>query len=420
MFEKVEWAEGIDVYIRPTDQFKTVTMMMQWETPYEVERAAHRAVLSNVLQDSTKKYPTYRAYKQQLDALYGSTLFTDVTKRKEMHRFVLMSETVHEQLIGENGHLEAWLDFIRETVVAPNVTDGAFDADTVRRERRSVIERLDAVYDDKRRFARRRLLELMRPGEAVSQSTYGTKEALERVTPESLYTEFQRMIEEDHLSIYIVGDVDVASIETMLREALPFERREARAERPVSLRRGDVQEVVEYQQMNQGQLHIGYYAPITRDDERFPAAQVANGLLGGFAHSKLFMNVREKESMAYSISSQYLSQYGLLLIGAGIDAELSDKAIRLITEQVEAIQRGDIHAREMKQTKALLANGIRSALDTPRGQMMVYDQFKEQFPNFSADALIERWDAVTKEEVVDVANEWTREVIYLLRGGEKQ
>ena len=35
MFEKVEWAEGIDVYIRPTDQFKTVTMMMQWETPYE-------------------------------------------------------------------------------------------------------------------------------------------------------------------------------------------------------------------------------------------------------------------------------------------------------------------------------------------------------------------------------------------------
>ena len=146
--------------------------------------------------------------------------------------------------------------------------------------------------------------------------------------------------------------------------------------------------------------------------------QVTNGVFGGFAHSKLFMNVREKESMAYYASSAYASHYGLLYVMAGIDAELEDKAVTLIKEQLVALQQGDITDLELDQTKALLANGIKSAFDSARGQIEVFDQYKEQDEHFTAEKLITGWQAVTKEDVQQMASEISLEIVYLLSGKE--
>ena len=71
--------------------------------------------------------------------------------------------------------------------------------------------------------------------------------------------------------------------------------------------------VREKQDMKQGKLHLGFSTPITFQHPDYPKMQMTNGVFGGFAHSKLFMNVREKESMAYYASSSYASHYGLAL-----------------------------------------------------------------------------------------------------------
>ncbi len=53
-------------------------------------------------------------------------------------------------------------------------------------------------------------------------------------------------------------------------------------------------------------------------------------ILGGSAMSKLFQNVREKESLAYSIGSLYLKQKNNIIIKAGIEIENYEKAVNLI------------------------------------------------------------------------------------------
>ncbi|MFP3423137.1 insulinase family protein, partial [Bacillus sp. SIMBA_161] len=57
--------------------------------------------------------------------------------------------------------------------------------------------------------------------------------------------------------------------------------------------------VLEYEDMKQGKLHMMFFTPVTFRDEDFPVMQLLNGIFGGYAHSKLFANIREKESMAY-------------------------------------------------------------------------------------------------------------------------
>ena len=68
--------------------------------------------------------------------------------------------------------------------------------------------------------------------------------------------------------------------------------------------------------------------------------QVLNGVFGGYAHSKLFANIREKESMAYYVSSSYASQFGLMFVLAGIDRKLEEKAVSLILDQLNEIKQG--------------------------------------------------------------------------------
>ena len=110
--------------------------------------------------------------------------------------------------------------------------------------------------------------------------------------------------------------------------------------------------------MKQGKLHIAYRTPITFFSEEFPVMQMTNGIFGGFAHSKIFMNVREKESMAYYASSSYSSLYGLIFVLAGIDANLKEKAVKLIDEQLKAMQDGEISDLEINQTKSMLTKSI--------------------------------------------------------------
>ena len=51
------------------------------------------------------------------------------------------------------------------------------------------------------------------------------------------------------------------------------------------------------------------------------------------------------------------------------------------------LQNGDVTDLELDQTKALLTNSITSAFDSARGQIEVYDQFKELDENFTAEQL---------------------------------
>lgn len=69
----------------------------------------------------------------------------------------------------------------------------------------------------------------------------------------------------------------------------------------------------------QAKLNLAYQTNVYYDEpERF-ALMVFNGLFGGFPHSKLFMNVREKESLAYYASSSVDTFRGFMSVQTGID-----------------------------------------------------------------------------------------------------
>ena len=103
--------------------------------------------------------------------------------------------------------------------------------------------------------------------------------------------------------------------------------------------------------VNQTVLVMGYCTNCTYLDDDYYALLVGNGVLGGFPHSKLFMNVRERASLAYSVGSSIEGSKGLLTIVAGISDDSREQAVEIINEQVNAIKGGRISPEELEQTK---------------------------------------------------------------------
>ncbi|MEK4406945.1 pitrilysin family protein [Sporosarcina sp. FSL K6-6792] len=422
MFKKVELQEGVTLYIRKSEQFKTVNFSVKWKTALDEKKSAPRAVLANILEESNGRYRSQTEFRNALDELYGTVLYTDAGKRGETHIVSLSAECVNDEYLSEGGVLEEVLSLIKTVIFDPNVVDGQFDETVVNREKRSVKERIRSLYDDKTRYAQKRMLELLRPDSAASAPSYGTEEDVDALTSADLFAAYESMLNEDEIDIYIVGDIDEDEMTEKIRSLLTFNSRKVHerqtATQQTATQEMEVRHVREKQDMKQGKLHLGFTTPVTFRHPDYAKMQMTNGVFGGFAHSKLFINVREKESMAYYASSSYSSHYGLLYVMAGIDAELEEKAVKLISEQLTALQQGEITDLEMEQTKALLANGIKSAFDSARGQIEVFDQYKELDENFTADTIIAGWESVTKDDVKNMASEIKLEIVYLLSGKE--
>jgi predicted Zn-dependent peptidase len=227
------------------------------------------------------------------------------------------------------------------------------------------------------------------------------------------------MIKNIEIDIYAVGDIKADLIAGHFKEFFHFGDRQQTIKAPsTELTKPKQARVVEFEDMKQGKLHMAFYSPITFRDEKFPVMQLLNGVFGGYAHSKLFVNIREKESMAYYVSSSYASQFGLMFVLAGIDAKLEEKAVKLVLEQLEEVKKGNITDVELGQTKALLTNQLREALDNARGQIDIYDQYMELTEAFEPDYLISRWNSITKEDIAAAANELSLEMTYFLSGKE--
>lgn len=418
MFQSIQLSKGVNLHIRPTSQFKTVNFSIKWRAPLTTEAASQRSVLANVLQHSNEKYKKTAEFRSYLDDLFGTVLYFDSTKRGDEHMVVLNVETVNDQYLNSQV-LDDVIDLLHTVIFQPNLENGTFISSIVEREKQIVIERIQSIFDDKTRYAQQQISQIIRPNHPASISNNGTIDIVKTVTAEMLMNAYESMIRQDQIDIYVVGDVNVEEMTTKLKKAFPFTDREIKQSPKYEENvKAEKEYTKEQQEMKQGKLHIGFSTPVFFESEDFPKMQIFNGIFGGYAHSKLFMNVRERESLAYYAASSYSSHYGLVYVLSGIEPSNEKKATDVIFEQLEAMKKGEISDLELAQTKAMLTNNLKETLDSARGQIEIFDQYRKRNEDFSVNLWKKRWDNVTKEDVQKMAQQLQHEATYFLCGKE--
>ncbi|EUJ17594.1 EF-P 5-aminopentanol modification-associated protein YfmF [Listeria aquatica] len=398
-----------------TKKFKSSKIVFKFRAPLERETITKRTLLSMLFETNNELYKTQTEFRRRLAYLYGANFYTTVEKKGNEHIITAVFDLVNGKLVkdGEKLLKEAF-QFIEQVFFFPNVSDAAFHEATLEREKANLKSRLESVFDDKIRYANKRLIEEMFSEDVFKYPASGVLEDVDAIGATDLYQYYQRFLKEDQIDLLVCGDITRDELIPQV-EALSFSEREKTLGKNGSeTYRTSLHEVFENQPINQGKLALGYHTGVYFGDENFVPLQLANGLLGGYSNSKIFINVREKASLAYYASSRMDSFKGFMLISAGIDEKNYKQAREIIEEQVEAMKRGDFTEEELEQTKKMYINQLLEANDSAQGLIeLTYNNLLKQ-----ADLDLANWiqkiKQTTKDEVTKAAQVFEMNTLYFL------
>ncbi|WP_394232466.1 EF-P 5-aminopentanol modification-associated protein YfmF [Niallia oryzisoli] len=420
--ESILDVNGMKLHIIPTEKYKTNTIVFKMKAPLEKENVTKRALLPHVLQSNSKKFPTTSLLRSYLDELYGATFHVDLGKKGEYHVISFSMEVANEKFLSDSTPLlEKAFGFLAEVLTNPNIEGRTFNQTTMDNEKRSLKQRIQSVYDDKMKYSNFRVIQEMCKEEPYALYVHGQLEDVDSITSEILYEYYQQALAEDELDLFVVGDVKEEEVERLAANLFDFKKRTPKLiDRKGDLNTSDVKEIKEAQDVKQGKLNIGFRTNVYYGDEDYYALQLFNGIFGGFSHSKLFINVREKASLAYYVASRLESHKGLMLVMSGIDNKNYDQAVSIIKEQMKAMNAGEFTEEEINQTKAVIKNQLLETIDNARGMVEILYHNVVSNENISLDHWIAKMDQVTKDEIIKVAGKIELDTIYFLTEGAEQ
>ena len=242
--------------------------------------------------------------------------------------------------------------------------------------------------------------------------SYGYAEDLDKITNKELYETYLNIIKNCKIDIFASGDF-TGEIDSIIEKNT--EKLSAREVEQFYIeteeKTGVIEKVVkEKMDVSQGKLVIGL--DVLENDKN--ATSVYNAILGGGANSKLFQNVREKASLAYSAGSMYIKQKRNIIIRSGIEIENYDKALEIIEKQIEDMKQEEFSDKDIQNAKELIIASIKSMQDEQDSEISYCFGRELMRENIDAEEDIRNIEQVTKEQIVKIAKSVQINTIYFL------
>ena len=166
--------------------------------------------------------------------------------------------------------------------------------------------------------------------------------------------------------------------------------------------------------VTQGRLSMGFRCGT--DD--VPAMLLANLLFGGTSNSKLFLNVREKLSLCYYASSNYVRSKGILTVSSGIETADYQRALDEILHQLQEIRDGHWEPWELEGARSTMRSALTSLSDS-QGALENYCLGQAATGQSEDPETMQRLlDQVTPERIQAAAQSVTLDTVYFLHGKE--
>ncbi|WYT60597.1 pitrilysin family protein [Paenibacillus sp. FSL K6-1217] len=411
------------IHVLPTKAFKTFAISLYAGVPLEERTVTSTALVPFVLRRGTASYPETTQFRERLEELYGAGFGFDIYKRGDYQIVQFRMDTINDSFVqSKESLLGESFAFLGEVLTRPLLENGTFRSSYVATERETIRKKLESIVNDKIRYAAERCIEEMCRNEPYRLHPLGQRADLDAITPETLYQTYTSWLNGATLDLYVVGDTTPEEVEKLVTEHFGRARSSESAPytsnfTPTAVT--EVRTVEEKLDVSQGKLNMGLRTSITYKDDRYASALMYNGILGGYPHSKLFVNVREKESLAYYASSRYDGHKGIGTIQSGIETQNYGKAVDIIRKQLEELKAGNISDLELSQTKAMIRN-LLSEIQDSAFEMISFD-FNRQLSgkDRSAQELMDQVDGMGAAEVKAAADTFELDTIYFLTGKEE-
>jgi predicted Zn-dependent peptidase len=302
-------------------------------------------------------------------------------------------------------HLPIALDVLCDLVLHP-----VFDARDITRERGVIMEEIKMDEDSPDYLVHEIFTQNFWKDHPLGKPILGTKETVRRFEQPLLFDYYNTRFVPGNLIISAAGHIDHQHFVDLVKQRfaqLTAGKNGFHESKPEITPRIVMRNKKSLEQV---QICVGVPAFPIAHEKRY-ASFILNTLLGGGMSSRLFQNVRERQGLVYAIFSE-LNPYrdtGCLSVYAGTSLESAPKVVESIVGEFRNLKEKHISEEELRRTKEQLKGSLMLSLESTTARMsnlarqeMYFDRF------FGLDEIIERIEAVTPEELNEIALQFFR------------
>lgn len=400
------------VTILKTDKFKSVAGRLYFKTKVTRKMITERWILRSMLIESCKKYDTSeKLYKKTLEEY--DAYFSSASQRVGNYEITSFSFSSLIDKYTKQGNLDEVVDTFCEIIFNPLVKNNAFDKDTfdiILKSRKSTLEK---IKEDSSSYAERMVLKNLnqdKPYTFMSEIKY-----LDEVTPESLYQDYQDMLNNSEVELVLAGDIDFNS--DFIKKITDNIKKNKTFNDELLIKNDDEKEnkkIIEEQGSGtQNIINQVLYLKNVNDFELNYVAPLYRIILGGGAFSRLFSVIREENSLSYYSFARLEKDDALMFVIMGIEKENFNKAYDLTLEVIDSMK--NVSEEELVHAKETLITSLLETQDRILNIIGTYYTGK-LFKLPDNDEIIENINKVTKDNMKEFSAKVKPSICYFLKG----
>ncbi|MBR3049292.1 MAG: insulinase family protein [Bacilli bacterium] len=405
------------LHIIKTKKFKTITVRINFRSPIVKNEITMRNILAEMFTQSSKNYKTKRDLTIKAQDLYSVGVNTSTNRLGNYTNLNFFLNVLNDKYTEKDNFIEAF-NFFTDIIFNPDVEDNKFNKERLDIVKDLCRKTLLSIKEDPASYSVLRMYESIDSNSPISYRMVGYLNDLDKINESNLYDYYLKVLNNDLVDIFVIGDVKEAEIIKLVKDKIKFKT--LKKERvPYILKevkpRTRLLKVTESIVNNQSNLVIGCRINNISEYERNYVLTLFNVIFGGSPDSKLFKEVREKNSLCYTIRSVPNKFDNLLVIRAGIDKENYNKTVTLIDKILTSMKKGKFTDSDINIAKEYYKTALDDILEDEN--RIIDDYFMSEI--ISTDNIDEKRkniNKVTKSEIVKVAKKIKMDTIYLLEG----
>lgn len=389
---------GMNLHVVKTSKFKDIGISIRFMNRLETQKSTVRSLLALMICDRCEKYHTKKEMSKKMDELYGASFSAQTVGYGASQVLDIRAKIIHPSYTAHHALLDDMFEFMQEALLHPLLNEEVLN------ENKAILQaKMERMQDEPSQYVVSKGLKLAGQGQPLGISALGEIECISSITLSDIQSAYDELINEDRIDMLVCGDIDEDLLEQIIERNFPIHHENKTFETFYTFETDEVDEIsYEYRKISQSSIMMTWMSNISMKDKDFYALKVANAMFGQYSTSFLFQEVREKNSLCYSVFSNMISYDGALAVTTGVKPENIQKAIDLIKLQFQRLVDGEFDDGLLEVSKTMIVNSLLTTKDSMLSLLALKYQNAILEEHMNVDDLVEKMKQVTREDVLNV------------------
>lgn len=403
--------QGVSLHFIETEKFKDLGVSIRFKSTLEKKKAAARSLLALMLCDRSKKYDTKKKMSACLDTMYGATLNAQTAGYGQAQVVEIRSKMINPSYLeDESTMLEDLFAFLHEILFEPLLNEDVFEE-----SKQILLAKVERMQDDPTQYAIAQGLKLAGKDAPLGISALGDSETVTQLTLDDVLEVYHEMMDEDEVDVIVCGDFKEEVIRKQVEKHLIFGARDNKTDTYYTVQTDEkARRETAYKNISQSSIMMVWFTNTSLVDEDYYPLRVANAMFGQYSTSLLFQEVREKNSLCYSIFSNLISYDAALGVTTGVEKEDIDKTIDLIRKQFELLCAGDFTEELLNVSKQMIVNSLKASKDAMNSLIALEYQNAVLNRSYKTEDVIAQIERVTRDDVIRAIRKCEEKLTFVL------